>query len=228
MPPHTQPHPPATAPTASQAERAPAGTSPPVPSNAGAEQRRALAALVQAQPRFMAWLRAARSLGLQHWCIGAGAVRNLVWDHLHGHTTPSALADVDLAFFDPHPPTADHDAQLQAQLQHLQPECPWEVTNQALVHTWFEAHFGHAVPALPSLEAAVASWPEYATAVGVWLDGAGRVQVIAPHGLDDLWGQRVRRNPARVSLATYQHRVRSKRYTERWPRVVVEAGLPEG
>jgi hypothetical protein len=186
-------------------------------------QAQALADLVQQQPRFMAQLRAVRGLGLQHWCIGAGAVRNLVWDHLHGHAQPSALADVDVAFFDPTPPSPDHDARLQSRLQALLPGCPWEVTNQALVHTWFEAFFGHAVPPLPSLEAAVASWPEYATAVGVWLDAADQVQVIAPLGLDDLWGQRVRRNPARVSLATYRERVRSKRYTERWPQVVVEA-----
>ena len=184
-------------------------------------QAQALASLVRQEPTFMAWLRAVRSLGLQHWCIGAGAVRNLVWDHLHGHAQPSPLADVDVAFFDPTPPTPDHDAQLQTHLQALMPGCPWEVTNQALVHTWFEAFFGHAVPPLPSLEAAVASWPEYATAVGVWLDAADQVQVIAPLGLDDLWCQRVRRNPARVSLATYRERIQSKRYTERWPQVVV-------
>lgn len=188
-----------------------------------AAQAQALADLVQQQAGFMAQLRAVRSLGLQHWCIGAGAVRNLVWDHLHGHTQASALSDVDVAFFDPHPATPDLDAQLQARLQRLLPDCPWEVTNQALVHTWFEAYFGHAVAPLPSLAAAVASWPEYATAVGVWLDAADQVQVIAPLGLEDLWAQRVRRNPARVSLDTYRERVRSKRYTERWPQVVVEA-----
>ncbi|MBW8846682.1 MAG: hypothetical protein JF607_17080 [Burkholderiales bacterium] len=37
-----------------------------------------LAALVRATPWFMATLRAGRELGQAHWCIGAGALRNLV------------------------------------------------------------------------------------------------------------------------------------------------------
>ena len=41
-------------------------------------------ALVREAPWFMAALRAGRALGLAQWCIGAGALRNLVWDALHG------------------------------------------------------------------------------------------------------------------------------------------------
>jgi hypothetical protein len=48
--------------------------------------------------------------------------------------------------------------------------------------------------------------------------------VIAPHGLDDLFAMVVRRNPARVSVATYRERVAGKRYAQRWPKVrVIEA-----
>ena len=50
-------------------------------------------------------------------------------------------------------------------VERLCPDVPWEVTNQAHVHLWFEEHFGHAVPPLSSLSDAVASWPEYATSV---------------------------------------------------------------
>ena len=70
---------------------------------------------------------------------------------------------------------------------------------------------------LASLHEAVASWPEYATAVGVRLHADERIEVIAPHGLDDLFGMRVRRNPARASVETYRQRVRDKRYAARWP-----------
>jgi hypothetical protein len=181
-----------------------------------------LTGLVRAAPWFMRALRAGRDLGLAHWCVGAGALRNVVWDALHGHAQPGALADVDLAYFcaaDLHPA---RDAALQRRLQGQAPDLPWEVTNQAGVHLWFEAHFGHAVAPLKSLEEAIASWPEPATAVGVWLDGDDALHVIAPLGLDDLLGLRVRRNPARVSLETYRQRCATKRYAERWPRVVVE------
>lgn len=180
-----------------------------------------LAALARATPWFMQALAHVRALCLPAWCVGAGAVRNLVWDALHGHAAPSALPDVDVAFFDAGDPSAERDAALQRRLQVMAPQTPWEVTNQAGVHLWFERHFGHAVRPLLSLEDAIASWPETATAVGLWLDDADRLHVIAPHGLDDLFGMVVRRNPARVSVETYRERVASKRYTARWPLVRV-------
>lgn len=183
-----------------------------------------LTALVAADPLFMARLRAVRSLGLASWCIGAGAVRNLVWDALHGKSSPSPLADVDVAWFDAAPPPGHTDAALQARLVELLPGTPWEVTQQAQVHLWFEAHFGHPVDPLLSLVDAVATWPEYATCVGLSLDADDRISVIAPHGLDDLMGCVVRRNPCRVSEATYRQRVASKQYAVRWPRVTVVGG----
>lgn len=95
------------------------------------------------------------------------------------------------------------------------------MTNQAFVHTWFERYFVHPVPPLGSIEEAVASWPEYATSVGVFLTPQGRIVVIAPHGLEDLFALQVRRNPVRVSIETYRQRVAQKQYTKRWPRVSV-------
>lgn len=177
--------------------------------------------LAQNCPWMMDALRAVRSLGLASWCIGAGAVRNLVWDALSGYREPSALADVDVAYFDASDLSAERDARLQAQLSTCLPALPWEVTNQAGVHRWFESCFGHAVAPLGSLDEAVASWPEYATSVGVWLDRDDRVQVIAPLGLDDLFSMTLRHNPARASLQNFKDRVAAKRYGERWPRVVV-------
>jgi len=188
--------------------------------SAASDQAR-LVALARATPWFMDALAHVRALRLPAWCVGAGAVRNLVWDALHGHVRPTALADIDVAHFDATDLSSQRDALLQQRLQAMAPSLPWEVTNQAGVHLWFEQHFGHAVPPLHSLEEAVASWPEFATCVGVWLDDGDRLHVLAPHGLDDLFGMVVRRNPARVSLETYRERVASKRYPERWSRVDV-------
>ena len=182
--------------------------------------RERLVALARATPWFMQALAQVRALRLRAWCVGAGAVRNLVWDALHGHDSPSALPDIDVAHFDADL-APERDAGLQARLRAAAPDTPWEVTNQAGVHLWFEQHFGHAVAPLRSLEEAVASWPEYATAVGLWLDDDDRLHVIAPHGLDDLFAMVVRRNPVRVGVETYRERVASKRYAQRWPRVTV-------
>ena len=180
-----------------------------------------LIALAQESSWFWPALLAVRTLNLPSWCIGAGAVRNLVWDSLHGLEPSWTSSDLDVAYFDSTDLCTEREASFESRLASMRPEFPWEVTNQAAVHTWFETAFGHAVDPLTSLEAAVASWPEYATAVGLTLLPDDTIKVIAPYGLDDLFAMVVRRNPARVSVATYRKRVEQKQYRNRWPRVTV-------
>lgn len=180
-----------------------------------------LATLARESTWFWPALTAVGSLNLRSWCIGAGAVRNLVWDFLHGFETPSALSDIDVAYFDASDLSSERDAQIQRRLSHLKPSLPWEVTNQAAVHTWFESAFGHAVSPLHSLTEAISSWPEFATSVGITLRADKTIEVIAPHGLDDLFAMIVRRNPARVSVAAYRERVEQKQYRKRWPKATV-------
>lgn len=187
------------------------------------EQADRLIALARRTVWFIDALHVVRSLGLSSWCIGAGAVRNLVWDALHEKAAPSELPDVDVAYFDAGDLAPQRDADLQARLCGLRPAVPWEVTNQAAVHGWFESYFGHPVEPLASLEEAVASWPEYATSVGLRLEADDTITVIAPHGLDDLFACLVRRNPTRVSVNTYRQRIEQKRYALRWPKVRVVA-----
>ena len=180
-----------------------------------------LVTLARESEWFWPALVAVRGLHLSSWCIGAGAVRNLVWDALHGFHTPSALSDIDVARFDAADLSAQADAQMQRRLTDAHPLVPWEVTNQAAVHTWFEAAFGYAVSPLVSLEDAVASWPEFATSVGLTLRDDDSIDVIAPYGLDDLFAMVVRRNPARVSVDTFRKRIEQKQYRKRWPRVTI-------
>lgn len=182
-----------------------------------------LLAIAAATPWLARALVEVQRLGLPRGCIGAGAIRNAVWDALHD-LPPALPADIDVAYFDPDHLAPARDAALLARLRTAAPELPWEVTNQAAVHLWFEAHFGHAVEPLASIEDAVASWPESATAVALEPLAEGRLRVIAPLGLDDLFGLVVRRNPHRVSLAEYRRRCASKRYRQRWPRVTVIDG----
>ncbi|KYC39146.1 hypothetical protein WA1_33310 [Scytonema hofmannii PCC 7110] len=169
----------------------------------------------------MATLSAVRELSLPSWCIGAGVIRNLVWDGLHGVSKASHLSDVDVVYFDPSDISTERDKKLQILLSHQLPDVPWEVTNQAGVHVWFESVFGHAVTPLSSLEEAIATWPEYTTAVGVTLEANDNIRIIAPFGLNDLFGMVVRRNPRRVSVETCRKRIEQKQYVARWPMVTV-------
>jgi hypothetical protein len=185
------------------------------------ERRRQLVGLAQASPWLPSALRAVRGLGLASWCIGAGTIRNLVWDALHGHASPTPLKDVDVAYFDATDLSDERDRELQGRLAATLPGLPWEVTNQAAVHLWYERHFGNPVHPLTSLEEGLSTWPEFATCVGLWLRADDGLEVIAPHGLEDLFALTVRRNSVRVSPETYRQRIAEKDYQTKWPQVIV-------
>ena len=180
----------------------------------------AIESLVRENETFMAWLRAVRKVDPPDWVIGAGAVRNLVWDHLHGYEKPSPLKDIDVCYFDPTDLSKSAEEGYESSLKGLMP-LAWEVKNQASVHLWYEAKFGVKVPPLESIEEAVATWPETCTAVAIRLSDDDELEVIAPFGLDDLFNLVFRRNPARVTQEQFLDRLQEKRITELWPKVRV-------
>jgi hypothetical protein len=98
-------------------------------------------ALLRADHPRMDCLRAARELALPDWALGAGFVRNLIWDHLHDKAEPTPLNDIDLIYLDSADPTglkeADHEAWLAARMPGQQ----WEVRNQARMHRASGASF---------------------------------------------------------------------------------------
>ncbi|MFG1765873.1 nucleotidyltransferase family protein [Micromonospora parva] len=172
-------------------------------------------------------LTVVRDSGLPDAWIGAGVLRDLVWGERYGHGfDPATVRDVDVVFFDPTRLTREDDDRATARLTAAWPQPPWEARNQAAVHTWYAAKFG-GEPITPyrDVAEAVATWPEYATAVAVRLDSADRLEVCAPYGLADLLGGVWRHNPARVGVALSRRRLARHRPAQRWPGVtVIEPG----
>jgi hypothetical protein len=167
-------------------------------------------------------LRAVAASGLPEAWIGAGVLRDVIWGQLHDGFDPSTVNDIDVAFFDPADLSRDRDQAAQQQLADLA-ELPWEATNQAAVHTWYHRYFGGPpIPALRSVHDAVATWPETATCVAVRLS-ADRIDVCAPHGLDDLLHGVWRRNPARVTVQQSRERLTRHRIHQRWPSTTIVA-----
>jgi uncharacterized protein len=175
--------------------------------------------LVSASAWFMSVLQAARACGAPDCWVGAGALRDLVWDQLHGGFVPERVKDVDVAFFDPDDLRPERDQAVEDELARLLPAVRWDAKNQAAVHRWYQRRFGVAVPPLASTADGVATWPETATAVALRLGGDGRLAIVAPCGLSDLLDGVCRRNPRRLSVEEYRRRVQAKRVAERWPRV---------
>ncbi|MGY0230703.1 nucleotidyltransferase family protein [Longispora urticae] len=176
--------------------------------------------------RVLATVRAAGPAGA--W-VGAGVLRDLVWGRLYGSGfEPAEVRDVDVVFFDPWDLRRARDDAATLALCEAWPAVPWEAKNQAAVHTWFPVRFGgEPVAAFGSVEEAVATWPETATAVAVRLGGAGEIEVCAPLGLGDLLGGVWRRNPVRVSEGESLSRLARHAPGRRWPGVrIIEPGSP--
>jgi hypothetical protein len=138
----------------------------------------------------------------------------MVWDHLTGRHNPPS--DVDVVFFG-----GAEEKAVECCLRSRLPNVPWQAKDQALVHRWYERRFGYAVEPLTSLEDAVGTWPEFCTSVAIRLRSDDTLDVIAPHGLEDLFGLRLRRNPRRVTPDIFKQRLASKRTDERWPGVTI-------
>src|SRR5258707_4451148 len=63
--------------------------------------RQELTQLIRSTPWLMSILETVRRCNPPDWLVGAGVIRNLVWDHLHQYQTPTPLAATDVIFFDP-------------------------------------------------------------------------------------------------------------------------------
>lgn len=166
-------------------------------------------------------LEAVRRVDPPEWVVGAGVIRNVVWDDFHSKVPPTPVRDVDVAFFDPHDLSSEREEQIEKRLGEALPGIVWDIKNQAGVHLWYEKKFGRPIDPLTSIEDAVASWPETATCVAVRLGSDGSPRVWAPYGLTDLLGMRLRRNPRALSPEQFRNRVAEKRIAELWPQVEI-------
>lgn len=170
--------------------------------------------LIRADPWMMRVLRSAAALGLPEWMIGAGFVRNKVWDHLHGFANAQVqTADIDLIYFDPldvrESTEKDYDRRLRAVC-----DVNWSTKNQARMHTVTgDAPYASAADGL-------AHWVETATCVAVTVREDGELRLIAPHGIGDLVGLIVRRSPMfRRDIGILRQRAESKQWLQKWPRL---------
>lgn len=182
-----------------------------------------LRSMIRSSAWMMSVLATVRDADLPDAWVGAGTIRDLVWGQLYGSGfDPGDVHDVDVVFFDPGDLSRDGDERATRRLHDAWPQVPWQARNQAAVHTWYAAKFGgEPVRPLVTIADAVGTWPETATAVAARLDPAGRVELCAPLGLDDLLAGVWRRNMRRVSLQQSLARLARHQPEQRWPAVTV-------
>jgi hypothetical protein len=182
-----------------------------------------LVAILRQAPGLMRVLATARDLALPDWLVFSGAVYQPALNHLTGRPLEHGLKDYDLAYFDAsdisyeaedgviRKVAAAFDAPLRAMV---------EARNQARVHLWFEGHFGEPYSPLSCSAEALSRFTAPAFAVGARLATDGRIEIVAPFGLEDLFALRLRPNPHRPSPAFARTAQSAKR---RWPEIAIEA-----
>ena len=83
------------------------------------EYAQELTHIIRSNSWFMRVLETVRYCNPPDWLVGAGIIRNLVWDHLHEFREPTPIADVDVIFFDASDLSPERDQAVQEQLAAL-------------------------------------------------------------------------------------------------------------
>lgn len=180
------------------------------------ELEQKLVTLIMTDPWMVRAFECVADHRLPDWWIVAGFVRAKVWDHQHGFSQRTPIGDVDVVYFDPSSrPAADRE--IEKQLDQIAPDYPWEVYNQAHMHTWNgDAPYRDTVDSF-------SRWAETVSTVGLRLDAAGQLHVAAPHGLADLFDMVIRATPhTDANRDVFEQRLVAKDWLSSWPLARIE------
>ena len=170
--------------------------------------------IVSQQEFHMRALKAVKNLGLPDCYIAAGFIRNLVWDHIHYHSTPTPLNDCDVVYFDALEQGDTAHLMYEQRLNQLMPEVKWQVRNQAKMHIR-----NNDQPYRDTLDA-MRHWVELETAVGVKLNEEEQLVFCSVFGWESVFAGLITPNPLR-DMAIFEHRVSSKQWLKRWPKLKI-------
>jgi uncharacterized protein len=140
------------------------------------------------------------------------------WNQILGFPCHYGLADIDLVYFDAGDLSAEAELGQATRVRNLLADIPISVDakNQARVHLWYEAKFGHPIAPFASTVRAIASFPTTAGAVGIRPTSSGLL-IFAPFGLVDLLGLVVRPNKTQITRAIYE--IKTARWRNLWPQL---------
>jgi hypothetical protein len=151
------------------------------------------------------------TLGSDAW-IGAGFVRNPVWDRLIGDGHAHPPGDVDVLIFDPDSRGRDWEKAAEARLGAAAPPIDWQVRNQARMH------LKHGDRPYTGIEDAMGFWLETATGIAVRRGGDGGLRIMTAYGLEDLYAGILRpTGPGARKLDALEDRMARKGWAARWP-----------
>jgi len=173
--------------------------------------------LIKGDPWMMNIITTASSLNLRDWMIGAGFVRNKVWNYLADIERRTVdTSDVDLIYFDPDGNNQISDEKLSIEMRN-KTGIDWEIVNEFYTHT------RDGLSPYVSTEDALSRWPETVTAIAVTLDAGEQLRLVAPYGIHDLVNFIVRKSPKfDGGNDRILERVSKKKWQEKWPMITLD------
>jgi hypothetical protein len=176
-------------------------------------QRRYVENILIADNYRMDCLYALRTLDLPQGYIGAGFLRNAIWDAQHEFVVPTPLNDVDVIYFDPHDLSVESERVIKETLQKQNPMVPWQVKNQARMH------IQHNHAPYTSCEDAISMWIERETCVAVRMSKDDAFEFLAPFGLSQNMAGTISVNPKISRPEVFHRRVATKKWLKQWPQL---------
>jgi uncharacterized protein len=175
-----------------------------------------LESIIRSDPDLMQLLERLRGVALPQWRLVAGCLYQTVWNVLTNRARGTGIQDHDVIYFD----AADLSWEAEdAVIKRVKASELLQIRNQARVHLWYEQHFGVPYPPLSSADEAIQRYHSIAGALGVRLEDDGRLDIVAPFGLDDMFAMVMRPNPACPHQATFTAKVARVRAV--WPEITV-------
>lgn len=149
--------------------------------------------------------------GLPESWIGAGLIRNCVWDVLHQTESLLTNQDIDVIFYNEHDLSKDSEKVYEERLTSLAPQYKWSVKNQARMKLVHQKLYNNCWEA-------VAHWPETATSVAARIGDNGLIETLTPFGTNDLFDLILRPTPY-IDREIFINRVLTKKWLVRWPKL---------
>ena len=175
--------------------------------------------LIQKDAWMMKVLHTAKSLDLSDWMIGAGFVRNKVWDYLLGYQNKQVPTnDIDLIYFDPRN-TDEEQEKIYDDILRQKFPLNWSCKNQARMHK------KHKDRPYKNSKDALAHWVETATCIAVKLNEKDELELIAPYGVDDLVNLILRPSPYfhnEENIKYFYQRIKEKAWLKQYPKLKIK------
>ncbi|WP_242206257.1 nucleotidyltransferase family protein [Aestuariivivens insulae] len=159
-------------------------------------------------------LKTVRDLNLNDCWIGAGFVRNKIWDYKHGKKR-TELNDIDVIYYNKTKALKNDDLLIENKLKTITSNLNWSVKNQARMH--IKNNHKQYI----NCYEAISFWPDTATSIAIRLTPNNTIDFIAPYGLDDLFNLMVIPTP-QFDLNTYHNRIKKKNWKEKWNKLNIK------